>query len=48
MNYTKKSEEVFAELFQQNWMTANDWNTFKKRAEKKVKRASQLDTRGVL
>lgn len=34
MNYTKKSEEVFAELFHQNWMTENEWNTFKKRAEK--------------
>ena len=34
MNYTKKSEEVFAELFHENWMTQNEWNTFKKRAEK--------------
>ena len=34
MNYQKKSEEVFAELFHQSWMTENDWNTFKKRASK--------------
>ena len=34
MNYQKKSEEVFAELFRQSWMTENDWNTFKKRASK--------------
>ena len=34
MNYTKKSEEVFAELFHQNWMTANDWNIFKNKASK--------------
>lgn len=34
MNYTKKSEEVFVELFHQSWMTENDWNNFKKRASK--------------
>lgn len=34
MNYTKKSEEVFAELFHENWMTENDWNTFKNKASK--------------
>jgi len=34
MNYTKKSEEVFAELFQESWMTENEWNTFKSRASK--------------
>lgn len=34
MNYTKKSEEVFAELFHENWMTESEWNTFKNRAEK--------------
>ena len=34
MNYTKKSEEVFAELFHQNWMTANDWTVFKNKASK--------------
>ena len=34
MNYTKKSEEVFAELFHQNWMTANDWTLFKNKAAK--------------
>lgn len=34
MNYTKKSEEVFAELFHESWMTPNEWNTFKKKAEK--------------
>ena len=34
MNYTKKSEEVFAELFHENWMTENEWNTFKNKAEK--------------
>jgi hypothetical protein len=34
MNYTKKSEEVFAELFHKSWMKENDWNAFKKRASK--------------
>lgn len=34
MNYQKKSEEVFVELFHKSWMTENDWNTFKKRASK--------------
>ena len=34
MNYTKKSEEIFAELFHESWMTESDWSTFKKRAEK--------------
>ena len=34
MNYQKKSEEVFAELFHESWMKESDWNTFKKRAEK--------------
>ena len=34
MNYTKKSEEVFAELFHQNWMTVNEWTTFKNKASK--------------
>lgn len=34
MNYTKKSEEVFAELFHESWMTASDWDSFKKKAEK--------------
>ena len=34
MNYTKKSEEVFAELFHESWMTENEWNTFKNKAEK--------------
>lgn len=34
MNYTKKSEEVFVELFHKSWMTENDWNNFKKRASK--------------
>ena len=34
MNYQQKSEEVFTELFHEKWMTQNDWNTFKSRAEK--------------
>lgn len=34
MNYQQKSEEVFTELFHENWMTQNEWNTFKKRVEK--------------
>ena len=34
MNYTKKSEEVFAELFHESWMTENEWTTFKNKAEK--------------
>lgn len=34
MNYQKKSEEVFAELFHESWMTQNDWNAFKNRASK--------------
>ena len=34
MNYTKKSEEVFAELFHESWMTENEWNTFKNKASK--------------
>ena len=31
MNYQKKSEEVFVELFYENWMTKNDLETFKKK-----------------
>ena len=34
MNYTKKSEEVFAELFHESWMTENEWTTFKNKASK--------------
>ena len=34
MNYTKKSEEVFAELFHESWMTENEWTTFKNKVEK--------------
>ena len=34
MNYQQKSEEVFTELFHENWMTQNDWNAFKSRASK--------------
>ena len=34
MNYTKKSQEVFTELFHENWMTQTEWSIFKKRAEK--------------
>ena len=34
MNYTKKSEEVFVELFHKSWMTANDWTAFKNKASK--------------
>jgi hypothetical protein len=34
MNYTKKSEEVFAELFHESWMTENQWTAFKNKAAK--------------
>jgi hypothetical protein len=34
MNYTKKSKEVFAELFHESWMTENEWDTFKNKASK--------------
>lgn len=34
MNYQQKSEEVFTELFHENWMTQTDWNAFKSRASK--------------
>ena len=32
MNYTKKAEEIFAELFHESWMTESDWNHFKNKA----------------
>ena len=34
MNYEQKSEEVFAELFHESWMTENEWTTFKNKASK--------------
>ena len=37
MNYEQKSEEVFAELFHESWMTASDWSNFKNKAAKMCK-----------
>lgn len=34
MNYEQKSEEVFAELFHESWMTKSDWSNFKNKAAK--------------
>ena len=28
MNYQKKANEILVELFYENWMTKNDWETF--------------------
>ena len=34
MNYLKKAEEVFIELFHENWMRKSEWNAFKNKASK--------------
>ena len=31
MDYNKKANEILVELFYENWMTKNDWETFKKK-----------------